>query len=68
MLEFTIQFSQLVCKYREEKNMSQKQLVLVCNMDRYYLGRIERGKVNPTLENVYDLAKNFKVLPVQLLS
>ncbi|WP_227521664.1 helix-turn-helix transcriptional regulator [Acinetobacter baumannii] len=48
--------------------MSQKQLVLVCNMDRCYLGRIERGKVNPTLENVYDLEKNFKVLPVQLLS
>ncbi|WP_343316416.1 helix-turn-helix transcriptional regulator [Acinetobacter soli] len=67
MSELTIQFGQLVRKYRKEKKMSQEQLALVCNMDRSYLGRIERGEVNPTLEKVYDLAKNLEVLPMQLL-
>lgn len=67
MSELTIQFGQLVRKYRKEKNMSQEQLALLCNMDRSYLGRIERGEVNLTLEKIYDLARNLKVLPTQLL-
>jgi len=67
MSELTIQFGQLVRKYRKEKNMSQEQLALLCNMDRSYLGRIERGEVNLTLEKIYDLASNLKVLPTQLL-
>lgn len=50
MSELTIQFGRLVRKYRKEKNMSQEQLALLCNIDRSYLGRIERGEVNPTLE------------------
>ncbi len=67
MSELTIQFGQLVRKYRKERNMSQEQLALLCNMDRSYLGRIERGEVNLTLEKIYDLARNLKVLPTQLL-
>lgn len=67
MSELTIQFGQLVRKYRKEKNMSQEQLALLCNMDRSYLGRIERGEVNLTLEKIYDLTRNLKVLPTQLL-
>ena len=67
MSELTIQFGQLVRKYRKEKNMSLEQLALLCNMDRSYLGRIERGEVNLTLEKIYDLARNLKVLPTQLL-
>ena len=67
MSELTIQFGQLVRKYRKEKNMSQEQLALLCNMDRSYLGRIEKGEVNLTLEKIYDLARNLKVLPTQLL-
>ena len=56
MSELTIQFGQLVRKYRKERNISQEQLALLCNMDRSYLGRIERGEVNPTLEKIYELA------------
>lgn len=67
MSELTIQFGQLVRKHRKEKNLSQEQLALMCNMDRSYLGRIERGEVNLTLEKIYELAKNLKVLPTQLL-
>ncbi len=56
MSELTIQFGQLVRKYRKERNMSQEQLALLCNIDRSYLGRIERGEINPTLEKIYELA------------
>ena len=67
MSEVTIQFGQLVRKYRKEKNMSQEQLALLCNMDRSYLGRIERGEVNPTLEKVYELAKVLNISAQSLL-
>lgn len=67
MSELTIQFGQLVRKYRKEKNMSQEQLALLYNMDRSYLGRIERGEVNPTLEKIYELADALKISPTRLL-
>jgi len=67
MSELTIQFGQLVRKYRKERNMSQEQLALLCNMDRSYLGRIERGEVNPTLEKLYELAKSLDVNVKDLL-
>lgn len=67
MSELTIQFGKLVRKYRKERTMSQEQLALLCNMDRSYLGRIERGEVNPTLEKIYELANILKVSPESLL-
>ena len=67
MSELTIQFGQLVRKYRKERNMSQEQLALLCNMDRSYLGRIERGEVNPTLEKIYEVANTLNISPTLLL-
>ncbi|RKG34252.1 XRE family transcriptional regulator [Acinetobacter guerrae] len=67
MSELTIQFGQLVRKYRKERNMSQEQLALFCNMDRSYLGRIERGEVNPTLEKIYEVAKTLEISARDLL-
>lgn len=67
MSELTIQFGQLVRKYRKERNMSQEQLALLCNMDRSYLGRIERGEVNLTLEKIYELANALEIMPKELL-
>ena len=61
MSELTIQFGQLVRKYRKERNMSQEQLALLCNIDRSYLGRIERGEVNPTLEKIYEIASALNI-------
>lgn len=67
MSELTIQFGQLVRKYRKERNMSQEQLALLCNMDRSYLGSIERGEVNATLEKIYELATSLNISPKELL-
>ena len=67
MSELTIQFGQLARKYRKERNISQEQLALLCNMDRSYLGRIERGEVNPTLEKIYELAIALDMHPSSFL-
>ncbi len=41
---------------RKERNVSQDELALRAQIDRSYMGRIERGQVNITLEKVYRLA------------
>ena len=67
MSELSIAFGQLVRKYRNENNISQEKLALLCNLDRSYMGRIERGEVNITLERLYELAKALNVSPSSLL-
>lgn len=61
MSELSIAFGQLVRKHRKEKNISQEKLALLCNIDRSYMGRIERGEVNLTLEKAYEISKNLEV-------
>lgn len=36
--------------------ISQDALALACNIDRSYMGRIERGEVNVTVEKLYRIA------------
>lgn len=61
MSELTVSFGVLVRKHRKLKNISQEKLALLCNIDRSYMGRIERGEVNITLEKIYELAKALDV-------
>ncbi|NRB69617.1 MAG: helix-turn-helix transcriptional regulator [Vibrio sp.] len=42
---------------RRDQGVSQDQLALQANIDRSYVGRIERGEVNITLEKAYQLAQ-----------
>lgn len=42
---------------RRDKRVSQDQLALMADIDRSYIGRIERGEVNITLEKAYQLAE-----------
>ena len=50
------QFGLNVRQVRNERNISQDQLAMRAGIDRSYMGRIERGQVNITLEKVYRLA------------
>lgn len=52
---------------RKEKAISQEKLALICDIDRSYLGRIERGEVNLTVEKLYELASALSISPQQLL-
>lgn len=47
--------------------LSQDALALACSMDRSYIGRIERGEVNLTIEKLYRLAENLNCRPHDLL-
>jgi transcriptional regulator with XRE-family HTH domain len=52
---------------RKEKGLSQDMLALICQIDRSYMGRIERGEVNLTVEKLYQIAENLGCDPAKLL-
>lgn len=47
--------------------MSQDALAHACGIDRSYMGRIERGEVNLTIEKLYQIAQQLKCQPHLLL-
>lgn len=52
---------------RQEKGFSQDSFALACGIDRSYMGRIERGEVNITVEKLYKLASTLECEPALLL-
>ena len=50
-----------IIREREKKNMSQGRLAFLCDIDRSYMGKIEKGKVNSTLKTLHRISKVFKV-------
>ncbi len=46
------QFGNNVKKYRLKLNLSQEQLALKAGLDRTYIGGIERGERNISLNNI----------------
>jgi transcriptional regulator with XRE-family HTH domain len=43
-------------KLRKQKNLSQEDLACYSNLDRKYIGNLERDTQNPTLETIIKLA------------
>lgn len=52
---------------RKLKKFSQDGFALQCGLDRSYMGRIERGEVNITVEKLYRISKELECEPVELL-
>lgn len=52
---------------RVDQKITQEKLALLCNIDRSYLGRIERGEVNITVLKLYEIAQMLEVEPQILL-
>ncbi len=67
MSEISSKIGSIIRKKRVEKDITQEMLALQCNIDRSYMGRIERGEVNLTVEKLYMIAKVLEVDVKQLL-
>jgi transcriptional regulator with XRE-family HTH domain len=57
MSKLTVQVGANIRRVRKEKGFSQEGLALKAKIDRSYMGRIERGEVNLTLEVLYIIAE-----------
>ena len=52
---------------RKSKGFSQERLAHETGIDRSYVGTIERGEVNITIEKIYLLADHLQCSPKDLL-
>lgn len=57
MKDLAIQFGAKLRVERKRLGISQDKMALLAEIDRSYVGRIERGEVNITLEKAYQLAE-----------
>lgn len=67
MKSIAVRFGESLRMMRKQKGISQDKLALLADIDRSYVGRIERGEVNITLEKVYQLAEVLECDPTELL-
>ena len=54
--------------YRQSQGLSQEALAQVLQVHRTYMGGLERGERNPTLQSLERIAERLGVEPVRLLS
>lgn len=60
-------FGQNLRAIRKSKGISQERLAYGTGIDRSYVGKIERGEVNVTIEKIYVLAEYLKCRPSELV-
>ncbi|SDR87621.1 helix-turn-helix domain-containing protein [Pseudomonas oryzae] len=58
---------QAIRTQRKACRLSQDALALACSIDRSYIGLIERGDVNITVEKLYRIASLLSCDPASLL-
>ncbi|KJY66428.1 helix-turn-helix domain-containing protein [Vibrio nigripulchritudo] len=66
-IEIQQQFGKRLKTLRKEQNLSQEELAHASSLDRSYVGQVERGERNITLENIFKLAAGLNVEPHILL-
>lgn len=52
---------------RKSKGFSQERLAYDAGMDRSYVGKVERGMVNITIEKIYVFAELLQCSPKELV-
>jgi transcriptional regulator with XRE-family HTH domain len=60
-------FGQNLRAIRKSKGFSQERLAYESGIDRSYVGKIERGQVNITIEKIYLLAGCLRCPPTELI-
>lgn len=48
-------------RFRDERNLTQEKLALEANLNRAYIGYIERGERKPSIETIDKIARVLKV-------
>lgn len=63
-----LNFGERVRVLRKAKGLSQEQLAMSCNLDRTYIGGVERGERNVSLLNIQKICCALGVSLVELFS
>ena len=60
-------FGKEIKRRRTDLGLSQEELAHLCDLHRTYIGSIERGERNVSLQNISIIAKALKCSPSELL-
>lgn len=52
---------------RQKLNMSQEALALEAELDRTYMGGVERGERNVSVKNIIKIARTLKCTPSEIV-
>ena len=63
-----VAFGNRLREIRKAKGISQENLSLIANIDRSYMGRLERGEINPTLTKICQLSEALEIDVVDFFS
>ncbi len=59
-------FGQRVRYHRKSKNLSQEQLAEICELHPTYIGQLERGEKNASLETIMRVSAGLDISPAIL--
>jgi transcriptional regulator with XRE-family HTH domain len=65
-LDIRIRFGRALRRRREKLGVSQEAFADMCELDRSYIGGIERGERNVALVNIEKIAKTLKLTIAEL--
>lgn len=55
-------------RIRKERSLTQEQLSELCGLSQQYLSDLERGKRNPTIVTIYEIAQALNTSHVVLVT
>jgi len=65
---FLVQIGNRIRELRNEADLSQEKLAFECELDRTYIGSVERGERNISVINLRKIAKALQYKPADLLN
>lgn len=62
------EFAENIRKFRMRSGLTQEQLAGEAKLHRTYIGTVERGEQNISIDNIYKIAKALKIPAKELLT
>ncbi|BCC57063.1 TPA: helix-turn-helix transcriptional regulator [Bacillus cereus] len=66
-MEIPKAFGEVLRKHRKKANLSQEQLALHCNLDRTYIGLLERAQRQPSISTIFVICKVLNIAPHEFI-
>lgn len=66
-MEISQAFGTVLKKHRKSAGLSQEQLALQCDLDRTYIGLLERAQRQPSISTIFSICEVLKIKPHELI-
>ena len=68
MVTYRTRLGRTVRRLRKQAGYSQESFADACKLHRTYMGAVERGETNISLDNIERIARGLRLTPGQLLA